>query len=268
MATITSPIAGTITCLALFFLIFAPVSRCQAQFDQAHALLSELDGLQKSGQRDKPTVDRLNVLVAEVTGQAVTLLDNGILALLNSPGTHSAAEIRDRISTALQILPAGEYRPEVYAFRSGSGQEDSYLIAYNIPYCASCSRAWIGLVRKTGDRYEILSEDVEAFSGKSLHVAPLTAGAEGGSRFLVYGTNLGDAHSRLTVRAYEVRCAKLRSVWVRADLPQGNVKVTPSRISLTFLTRLNPPWGETTETYEVQEKKSIELKVSRERSNP
>lgn len=266
--TLTSPKAGTLTRLALIFLIFAPVSRCQAQFDQVHTLLLELDGLQKSGKHDKPTVDRLNDLMAEVTERAGKLLNSGILALLNSPGAHSAAEINERISTALQILPTGEYHPEVYTFRSASGQGDSYLIAYNVPYCASCSRAWIGLVGRRGDRYEILTDVGKAFSEKSLHVASLTPGEEGGNRFLVYGTNLGDAHSRLTVSAYEVHATKLKSVWIRADLPQGTVEVTPTRISLTFLTRLNPPWKEKTEIYEVLEKKRIKLQGSKERSNP
>ena len=264
----TSPKAGALACLVLVFRIFTPVSRCQAQFDQVHTLLLELDRLQKSGQRDKPTVDRLNDLVAEVSQRAGTLLNSGILALLNSPGTHSAAEIKERISTALQILPTGGYHPEVYAFRSARGHQDTYLIAYNIPYCASCSRAWIGLIGKRRGRYEVLSEKGEAFADRSLHVARLSESEARTARFLVYGSNWGDAHSRLTAMAFQIYDAQLRSIWSRSDLPQGSVEVTPTRLSLTFLTSLNPPWREKTEVYEVPQGKQIKLQESVERPNP
>lgn len=270
MANVTSILqrAKILAAVAMLSSIAAPAGRCQAQFDQARALLLELDRLQKSGLRDKPTIDRLNYLVAEVPQRTQTVLRDGILAVLNSPGNHSAGEVRQKLSAALQIVPPDEYQPEVFAFRFTTEQQALYLIAYNVPYCASCSSAWIGLVGKRGGHYEVLSEEGKEFAGKSLHVASLAESEARAARFLVYGTNLGDAHNRLTAMAYEVHDTRLRSIWTRADLPQGSVEVSPARISLTFLTTLNPPWEEKTEVYEVAQGKLIKLQGSVERPNP
>jgi hypothetical protein len=132
----------------------------------------------------------------------------------------------------------------------------------------SCSHAWIGLLGKKSGRYHILSGLDDSFDGRSLHVTPLAPTEDGQNRFLIYGTNWGDAHSRLTAIAYVVDDAKIRKFWARVDLPQGSVKVADTRISLTFLTALTPPWKEKTEVYQVQPGNEIKLQKSFEQPNP
>jgi hypothetical protein len=251
----------------ILLLTLGSEAQCQSQFHQAHALLAELDRLQKGGQRDKDTLDKLNDLVHHVPQKVQGLLNEGILELLNSPGVHSPVLIRAKVSAVLQVVPPGQFQPEVFVFGLPPRQRSSYLVAYNGPYCARCSRAWIGLIGKRGAHYAILSEGDNSFDGKSLHVTPLPRGGDGNDRFLVCGTNWGDAHSRLSVTVYSLADNQLKSDWSREDLPQGTVKVTPTEITLSFLTSLRPPWDEKTEVYSILPQ-SIQLRQTLERPNP
>ena len=253
-----------VLCSTCLLLAFGTLTHGQSGFGQAHALLAELDQMQKSGQHDKATVDKLSELAVRVQKETPGLINQGILGLLNSPGTHSPNQVRLKISKALQIVPADQYAPEVFVSRL-TGVPEGYLIAYNVPYCASCSRAWIGVIGKKGGGYKILSKDDSTFNDKSLHVVALGTGETGRERFLVYGTNWGDAHSRLTATAYELIDATLVKFWSRVDLPQGVLKTSLSEISLTFLTALTPPWSERKEVYDVLPDR-IHLRTSSERA--
>ncbi len=263
MKRLTAPL-----CLVMFLLAFDVSEHQELKFDQAHTLLVELDRLQKSGKRDKATLEELRDLVRKVPEEVPSLLNDATLELLESPGNHPPDQVHAKIASALQILPPDQYKPEVFVFQLAPKKRFAYLIAYNIPYCASCSRAWIGVVGKKGDRYEILSEVGELFANKSLHVAPLVRSEGGKDRFLVYGTNWGDAHSRLTAVGYVAEEAGLRRFWARTDLPEGSVKVTAAQITLSFLTALTPPWKEKTEVYKVLPAEEIKLERSSERPDP
>lgn len=240
----------------------------ELKFDQAHTLLVELDGLQKSGKRDMATLEQLRGLVKKVPEEVPSLLNDATLELLASPGDHPPDQIQAKIASALRIVPLDQYKPEAFVFRLAPQKRAAYLIAYNVPYCASCSRAWIGVIGKKGDRYEILSEGGELFANKSLHVAPLVRSEGGKDRFLVYGTNWGDAHRRLTAVGYVAEGAGLRRFWARTDLPEGNVEVTGAQITLSFLTALTPPWEEKTEVYKILPSEEIKLERSSERPDP
>lgn len=253
-------------CATIALMTLARGVHAQSGFNQAHTLLAELDHLQKSGQHDSVTIQRLNELVSRAQKDAPALINEGILELLNSLGSHSAEEIRLHITRCLQLVPTDEYTPEVFVLRLAPRQE--YFIAYSVPYCASCSRAWIGVIGGKNGHYEIISEGGDSFDGKSLHVVRLDKRGSTLERFLVYGTNWGDAHSRLSVIAYVVDQGKLRRFWARTDLPQGQVTVTPKQISLTFLTSLAPPWSEKTDIYEIKEGEEIKLEKSFLNPNP
>ncbi len=251
-------------CLATTLLFLEPTSYPQTEFEKAHSLLAEISSLQKKG-RDGEGIEKLTKLVNSVPQEVQQLLNKGLVDFLNTPGPHSGDELQKKLVAALQIDRADPYQPEVFVFPLEQG--GSFVVAYNVAYCATCSRAWIGLIGKRVGHYEVLSEDDGSFDGKSLHVTPLRPGGDGKDRFLVYGTNWGDAHNRLSLTAYSFADNQLKSAWSRKDLPQGAVKVTPTEIILSFLTSLTPPWSEKTEIYSIFPE-SIQLKKSSERLNP
>ena len=239
-------------CLSIYFfshcLLLSPALGSQSKFEEARARLEEIDRLQKQ-KRDKDTVEKLTKLVNSAPQQVEQLLKEGTVELLNTAGDHSSQEIQEKLSAALQIAPPDQYKPEVFVFSAASLHGPSFLVAYNVPFCAACSRAWIGLIGKKRDHYEVLSESGASFAGKSLQVVPLDRTEQALGRFLVYGTNLGDSHSRFSVVAYALDKYELKEIWSREDLPQGNIKIANSKISLTFLTALRPPCAERTENY-------------------
>jgi hypothetical protein len=235
----------------------------QSGFEEAHTLLVQLDALQKSGRRDDATLDKLKQLVISAQKETRGFINKGILALLNSPGPHSSDEIRMKIAQALQVVP--EYTPEVFTSPVTPSRLGSYVVAYNVSYCASCSNAWVGVIGKKGGRYDILSDLDDELTNKSLHVASIPPGEDRKNRFLIYGTNWGDAHNRLTVGAYMLDDKQLTKFWARVDLPQGTIKHSDNEITLKFLTKLEPPpTAERTEIYEIEPTR-IKLKKEVER---
>lgn len=258
-------------CAATALLVLTDRVWSQTAFDQAHELLKQWAYAQKQAQQQKPSeahLNRLRELTDSIAQEVPQLLKKGVIELLNEPGKHSPEELRAKLRATLQVFPPDQYEPEVFVFPVGFTQRAFYLIAYNVSYCASCSHAWIGIIGRRSGGYDILSEESDSFSGKSLRVEPLARSEDGRDRFLIYGTNWGDAHSRLSAAAYVLDDSKLKRFWARADLPQGSIKVTPTQISVSFLTALRPPWRERTEVYEVQRGEEIKLQNSFERPNP
>jgi hypothetical protein len=124
------------------------------------------------------------------------LLNNGILELLNSSGLHSSEEIRLKISRALQIDPTDPV--EVFVIRLTARQPASYIVAYNLLYCASCSKAWVGIIGKKHGHYGVLSDWGPIFVNKSLHLVSIDI-QDRENYMVIYGTNWGDAHNRRSV---------------------------------------------------------------------
>jgi hypothetical protein len=260
---------AVVFCCALFF---PREVWPQVGFERAHDLMRQWGAAQQAEEQNpsESGLRKLREITSSIAQEVPELLKKGTVEFLNSSAVASPSEIQEKISATFWDAPPGrgKYDPEVFVFPTGSGQGGCYLVAYNVPYCASCSRAWIGLIGKKGGRYEVLSEEGNSFNGKGVHVVPLARSEDGKDRFLIYGTNWGDAHSRLSMVAYSVDHAKLVKFWARTDLVQGRVEVTSKHISLTFLTALTPPWNERTEVYEVQRSEDIRLQKSSERANP
>jgi hypothetical protein len=249
---------------ATFLLVCAHQALSQDSLEQARQLLQQWSQAQQAQQHqpDEANLKKLRMTTSSVAEEVPELLKRGVIEFLNSPGPHSADDLRQRVSAALRAVPSDEYQPEVSIFQLDLVRPPSYFIAYNVPYCASCSRAWIGIVGKKAGRYAILAETGDSFANKSLHVTRLEPNKSGKDRFLVYGTNWGDAHSRLSASAYVIDGNRLRNFWTRTDLPQGSIKVNPTEITLTFLTALRPPWKERTEVYDILAMDQIKLKKS------
>jgi hypothetical protein len=259
------PMASYAVVTLLLVALSVPV-HAQAEFDEAHSLLQQLSATQLE-KRDRDNAARLAELMSSVPQRVEKLLTKGVVELLNTPARHSVDELHQKIAAALQIAPLDQYRPEVFVYSVQAGHNDAYLVAYNIVYCVSCSRGWLGLVERTDNLYHVVSSDDNAFPNRTLDAVVLWPTAEGKPRFLVHGTNWGDAHNRLTVTVYAVDEGRLRILWSLADLPQGNIKVTPTEIIVSYLTALVPPWSERTETYAILPGE-IKLRQSTERPNP
>src|SRR5690242_12262387 len=131
MNRLTAPL-----CLVMFLLTFDASEHQELKFAQAHTLLAELDKLQKSGKRDKATLEELRDLVRKVPEEVPSLLNDATLELLDFPGDHPPDQIQSKIASALQIVPPDQYKPEAFVFRLASQKRAAYLIAYNIPFCA------------------------------------------------------------------------------------------------------------------------------------
>jgi hypothetical protein len=267
-ASSSAAISRTVCCLFLLtiFLILSPAVRAQSEFDEAHTLLEELSRIQQE-KRDQNNAAKLAELMHSVPQRVQQLLSRGIVDLLNTPIQHTPDEIHQKLTAVLQAVPPDVYQPEVFVFPVQSRQEVTYLIAYNIVYCVSCSRGWLGVVGRTNGLYEILTSDDNAFPNQSLAVVMLWPTGAGKPRFLVHGTNWGDAHNRLTASVYILDDNRLKSPWSLTDLPQGAIKVTPTEIIVSFLTALVPPWSEKTEIYSILPEQ-IKLRQSFERANP
>lgn len=256
--------------MGCLLMLFAPQGRVQDAFRQANHLLKEWSPAQQA-QQESPSdanLKRLREITDSIARQVPDLIKRGSIEYLNSPGIHSASDIRQQISSVLRSGPSDSSQPRVFVFPVAFGHEAAFLVAYNVPYCASCSHAWIGVIGRKTSRFEVLSEQDSPFENKSLQIARLARSEDGNDRFLIYGTNWGDAHSRLTVIAYVVDDGALRQFWARTDLAQGSVKVTDKRIFLTFLTALNPPWSEKTEIYQLELGEEIKLISSSDRPDP
>jgi hypothetical protein len=253
-------------CFVSIFSPLSPVLKAQSRFERAHALLEEIDRLQKQ-ERGKTTVERLTQLVNSAPQQVEQLLNEGLVDLLNTPGAHSPEEVHQQLAAALQVVPPDQYQPEVFVFASALERQPSYFIAYNIGYCAVCSRNWIGVLGLSNGIYKILASDDNPLPDHGLAVSWLGRTVEGSARLIVGGTAWGDAHNRLSVTAYAFDGKHLTKTWSLEDLPQGTIKVTPTEIIVSFLTALVPPWSEKTEIYSILPEQ-IKLRQSFERANP
>lgn len=252
--------------LVAAFFILSPWTQAQSEFDKAHALLKDLSQVQQQ-KRDEANVRRLAELMNSVPLQTQRLLSAGIVRLLNSPGAHSVSEIHAKLVSALQLDLSSEFQPEVFVFAFPIGRPTTYIIAFNIVYCVTCSRDWIGVVGREDGVFQTLASEDNGFPNQSLSVTMLQSPGQGKTRFLVHGTNWGDAHSRMSVVAYRFGGYELARIWSRVDLPQGTIKITPTEITLSFLTALVPPWNERTETYAILPEE-IQLRQSSERTEP
>ncbi len=69
------------------------------------------------------------------------------------------------------------------------------------------------------------------------------------------------------VVAYKFSGDKLRRVWSRQELPQGRLEAVGNKLTLTYLTRLVPPWEERTDIYAVGPS-GVKLEATRRKPNP
>src|SRR5579871_3151342 len=166
-------------------------AQAYAKAKQQIQLWAEIHRDVKPEVADPEDLKKLRNATTLVADEVPGLLEKGTLELLNSRGGHTAEDIRSKISDVLRAAP--NYEPEVFVRRIEGKSGPEYILAFNVPYCASCSRAWIGLIGKRGNRFQVLSEQGDTFNNKNLRMKNLLPSESGSERFLICGTNLGDA---------------------------------------------------------------------------
>src|SRR5208282_3825164 len=248
-----------ILCFALFLPAFV---YSQSEFETAHALLEKLANDRGS---IRATSDRARVEqeTKTVPVEVEHLINEGISNLLNRDAAVSQQNLQQTLRAALQI---GSVQPETgqNAFVFASAAKDpSYLIIYNVTYCAACSLSWIGTFVSDAGHYKQEASLQDPIPNQSLSAAPLWI-SDDVIRVIVYGTTWGDAHSRLNVLAYSFDGRQLEKLWERTGLPQGTVQIRPGAMVVSFLTALRPPWKERSETYAITAK-GIQLQAVSER---
>ena len=230
------------------------VGASNTNFEQAHVLLQNLGKDRIRSTSDPSARAGLAEDVKSVPAMVQRLINKGIVDSLNSQTPPPADDLEHELKTTLQVgLP--ELGNESEAFVSPLRRQGgpSYVIAYNVAFCAACSRSWIGVAARRKDQFEIVASLDDPLPNQSLTLIPLSADADG-DRFLVYGTVWGDAHTRMNVVAYHYDRSKLKAIWSRTGLPSGKLHANSGEVTLTFLSAIRPTVKERTEVYLVTSK--------------
>jgi hypothetical protein len=222
----------------------------QSGFTNAHALLQKL-AQDRLAAKTSLARNQLAEEVHTVPLRVEELMTQGIIDLLNSGQARSLEYLQQKVSTTLQVGPqeAGNI-PDVYVLLLGPAGNPSYVVVYEIPYCADCSRSWIGVFAQDNNQYRLRSSLEDPLPNQSIRAVPLWVSSNG-IRFLVYGTTWGDAHNRLNIAAYFYDGRNIGTIWSRMGLTQGTVDVKSGAMVISFLTTLRPPWNKRTEIYDL-----------------
>lgn len=243
--------------VALLLLSSARAFSSPAEFDNAYALLERLKG-DSAAAKDPLAKARIQTELDTIPLQVENLITQGTLKLLNGKSAPLAEELQAKIGAALD---SGE-APGSFVFTFGPNSDPSYLVAYGFSFCAVCSRSWIGGFATRGGHYELVASSENPAPNQSVALVPLWTSTSQ-IEVVMYGTNWGDAHSRMNVTAYVFDGQKIQPCWSRLGLPQGTLSVEPDALTLRFLTSLRPPWKRRTELYAVT-REGIELKHASE----
>jgi len=248
-------------------LLATPAARvsayAQSEFDSARALLQKVDedraayGAIADTKRisdGEVVAARKRVSEEEQAAPAKVegLLNAAVLRFLDTDAHRSPEKLQAKLREALQIgpeQPEHGVNAQAFVFQIGPAKK-GYIVAYNIVHCITCSHSWIGAFAPKGGGYELVASLDNSLPNQTLQAVPLWTG-DNVIRFLAYGINWGDAHSRLNAAAYSFDGHQIREVWSRTGLPQGTLKLEPGTMVVSFLTALVPPWKMRTETYAV-----------------
>jgi hypothetical protein len=229
-----------ITLLCVICLGSGSFAQAQSEFDNAHFLLLRL-AEENSAAKTAVAKAQLQKELKTIPPDVSKLVNLGLLNLLNNGLVRSPEDLRVKIDEALET---GNVTP-AFVFPL---QNRSYVIIYNVLFCSTCSRSWIGMFSPQGGKYAIVASLEDSLPDQSIRAVSLSA-SDNGTRFIVYGTNWGDAHNRLSVVAYLVEGDKVRDFWSRSGLPQGAAQIGEGMMELSFFTSLRPPWTRRKETY-------------------
>ncbi|MGH9862041.1 MAG: hypothetical protein ACRD35_01310, partial [Candidatus Acidiferrales bacterium] len=262
-----------IASLAVALVLSISTSLCaQTELQRAGQMLQELyqqvhvaaEATLREGRQPEYTWQDYNRRLLPI--QAV--VNQGIVSALNRQPRPSAQDLENELRDVLGFRNPDAQLASAFSFQTSSRKV--YVAAYALGIGATSTRSWIGVFGPLGlgNPYALLASVENSLPDKIIALHPLNDPEEQGLTFLAYGINWGDAHNRLTVIAYSFDGHKLKPIWSRADLPQGQIRVEGTKIKLTFLSSLLGPGyksvREITEIYRVTSS-SIELEKRFER---
>jgi hypothetical protein len=252
---------------AAVFVAAAVPSVANAQLTRAAQILQDLRREESEASKNKSQAKFTPQYISARLFQVEPFISQGILSLLNQTPPVRPAEL------ARQLAEMQEGGNDVAsAFGCTANGRTTYIVAYALAGSVTFSRSWIGAFGPpaTGGGNKLLASTDNSLPDKSVKVQPLNCAGEGGLTFLASGVNWGDAHNRLTAIVYALRDRRLRVVWSRADLPEGQAYVAQRRIVLTFetsLARLQKGNRQRTETYRLTPS-GMKLETARQESIP
>lgn len=167
--------------------------------------------------------------------QVQSRINDGIMSALNRHPAPSAEELQSEMREAVGLGITAENKASAFSFQKSN--QKLYVVAYALGALVANSQSWIGVFGSPGDGkpYSLLASVDNSLPDKTIAIQPLGRSGKSGLTFLAHGINWGDAHNRLTLIAYTLDGNKLKVIWSRADLPQGEVKVRDGKIELNFL---------------------------------
>lgn len=174
---------------------------------------------------------------------------DAIAEYLNGPSP-SANDLTGRLERAVAVWAVVPGSAAVITV--GQTDKPTYVAAVSLAFCGSCSRTWLGVYQSNGGRYVNAVQLDNALPNKTVQLLPLPAD-DGKPRFLFYGVNLGDAHTRLTVVIYSLDGRVLTSVWSRKDLPGGTVSVANGKLILQYRSDLSREAPQITQIYTIKQ---------------
>ena len=170
--------------------------------------------------------------------QVQGLINQGIVSALNRQPRPSEGELQNELEEVVGLGVNPENKASAFSFQTAAGK--LYVVAYELGVLVTNSRSWIGVLGSPaeGKPCVVLASVENSLPNKTIAVRPLSQPGDSELTFLAYGINWGDAHNRLTVIAYSFTGEKLRAIWSRTDLPEGQVRVVDGKIDLTYLSAL------------------------------
>jgi hypothetical protein len=74
-------------------------------------------------------------------------------------------------------------------------ERGSYVVDYDVNYCATCSASWVGWFKLGNGSYVLKDKLVNSAPNQTIHLSKIATRGE--AKFIVfYGTDWGNVHSR------------------------------------------------------------------------
>lgn len=238
--------------LAMAFFSVAPTVLSDAKFDDASRLLQQL--LQERSKAIDPTSrERVAQDIKIFLPREQQLLNEGILEQLNQRERPEGSRLAAKLTHILGDTGQAEAQTAAVLTLGGS-KSPIYAVAYAIPWCAVCSRSWLGVFgAEDSKQYRLIAKIEDPFPNRLIGFIQLPSQRPGETLFLYHGVGWGDPHNQLMITVYSFDGQELKSLFTRSGLTQGQVRTEGGKIELNFLTVARgpgyPPAPERTEIY-------------------
>jgi hypothetical protein len=180
---------------------------------------------------------------AALVGALQRLTTEEIQRRLNStPGisaTDLSAGLNEDMVEAMfgQSVEERRKRSPIVSFVSAlalrAGPSRLYVVGFSV-YDDGTTRNVIDGFREGPKGYSLAARAGEELDGHSIRLVSLNSSSVREARFLAYGNEMNDAHTRLTCTLYAFDGRAFRALWRQSGLFQGSVEVKGRTVVLTY----------------------------------